>query len=146
MINDEVLQARNPRFREYVEYKIGLNEFMKLIQFRIHDIQPGYTKGEMPFLKLHEQQNGYLHGGVSSTVLDMVQGFAAYSMVEEGQQVFTVEAKVSYLNRGTGSHYFAEGRVLKAGKRFHFCEGEIYFMENNQKVVVAKGSSTMAVV
>ncbi|MDB5282881.1 MAG: hypothetical protein JWO06_1956, partial [Bacteroidota bacterium] len=30
---------------------------------------------------------------------------------------------------------------------FHFCEGEIYYLkENGDEVIVAKGSSTMAVV
>jgi acyl-coenzyme A thioesterase PaaI-like protein len=45
-----------------------------------------------------------------------------------------------------GKKYFAEGRVDKAGKRFHFCEGMIYYFENDEKIIVAKCTTTMAVV
>jgi acyl-coenzyme A thioesterase PaaI-like protein len=36
--------------------------------------------------------------------------------------------------------------VLKPGKNFHFCEAEIFELENNEKKLIAKASSTMAVV
>jgi uncharacterized protein (TIGR00369 family) len=140
------MESRNPDFEKYVRYKIARNKFMKLLGYEITRIEPGVIFGEMEFAEMHEQQNGYLHGGVTATLLDMAQGFASYSLVEEGQQVFTVEAKVSYFNRGIGKKYFTEGRVVKPGKRFHFCEGEIYYLdEAGKKIIVAKGSSTMAV-
>lgn len=138
------LQSPNPDFEAYVRYKISLNRFMAYIGFEIDQIKPGYIHARLPFREMHAQQNGYLHGGVTSAILDMVQGFAAYSMVPHGQQVFTVEAKTSYLNRGMGEEFFAEGRVIKAGKRFQFCEGEVFYFDRNEKIVVATGSATMA--
>lgn len=138
-------EARNPKFREYTESKIAKNKFMKLMGFVITKIEPGYTEGELDFKEIHEQQNGWLHGGATSTILDMVQGFAAYSLVNEGQLVFTVEAKISYYNPGIAQKFYARGGVVKAGKMFHFCEGELYYIKDGQEVIVAKGSSTMAV-
>jgi uncharacterized protein (TIGR00369 family) len=140
-------EARNPKFREYTEYKIGKNKFMAMMGFKITTIEPGYLEGELAFEEMHEQQNGYLHGGVTSTILDMIQGFAAYTMVEDGQQVFTVEAKISYYNPGIAKHFYSRGGVVKPGKRFHFCEAEVYYKkENGKEVIVAKGSATMAVI
>lgn len=138
-------EARNPNFREYTEYKIGRNQFIKWLGFVITKIEPGYTEGELEFKEIHEQQNGWLHGGVTSAILDMVQGFGAYSLVNDGQQVFTVEAKISYYNPGIANKFYARGGVVKAGKMFHFCEGELYYLKDGEEVIVAKGSATMAI-
>ena len=141
------LEARNPNFKEYVQLKISRNKFIKAIGLEFTSIEPGYLEGQLVFKDMLEQQNGWLHGGVTSAILDMVQGFASYSMVDEGQQVFTVEAKISYFNPGTANKFFTRGGVLKAGRRFHFCEGEVYYLkEDGTEVTVAKGSATMAVV
>lgn len=120
---------------------------MKYLGLEIKTIEPGYLEGELEFKEIHQQQNGWLHGGVSSSILDIIQGFAAYSLVEEKQQVFTVEAKVSYYNPGIATKFFVRGGVVKPGKRFHFCEAEVYYLkEDASEVIVAKGSATMAVV
>jgi uncharacterized protein (TIGR00369 family) len=140
------VETRNPHFKEYTETMIARNKFIKWLGFSITKIEPGFTAGELDFKEMHEQQNGWLHGGISAAILDMVEGFAAYSLAEEGQKIFTVEAKVSYFNPGTADKFYATGEVIKAGKRFHFCEGEIFYLKNNEKITVAKGSSTMAVV
>ena len=140
------LEARNPKFKEYVELMISRNKFIELLGFEIKKIEPGYLQGQLEFKEFHHQQNGWLHGGVTSAILDMIQGFASYSMVEEGQKVFTVEAKISYLNPGTASMFFSRGGVIKPGKRFHFCEAEVYYLKDGEEVIVAKGSSTMAII
>lgn len=140
-------ESRNPNYVEYTRYKIGKNKFIKWLGMEITKIEPGYIEAEMEFKEMHEQQNGWLHGGVTSAILDMVEGFAAYSLVEQDTQVFTAEAKISYYNPGVARKFFARGWVDKPGKRFHFCQGEIYYLnEHNEEVTVAKGSSTMAVV
>ena len=144
--NMKQLEPRNPDYKAYVELMMSRNKLMKRLGFLFTKIEPGYTEGELEFKELHHQQNGWLHGGVSATVLDMVQGFASYSMVEEGQKVFTVEAKVSYFNPGNAEKFYARGGVVKPGKRFHFCEAEIYYLKDGGEVTVAKGSATMAVV
>lgn len=140
------MQSRNPAFKEYVQLKIERNEFIKALGFKIHHIEPGKVEGELPFLKIHEQQNGYFHGGVISSLCDMACGYAAYSLVEDGTQVFTVEIKVSYLRKGIGDKLIAKGWVVKPGRNFHFCEAEIYVENKGERKLIAKATSTMAVV
>ncbi len=141
-----MLTSKNPNFQDYVRYKISVNQFMHNLGFEIYRIEEGYIEGAMPFQRMHEQQNGYLHGGVTSSLCDMAAGFAAYSLVGEGEQVFTVEAKVSYLSPGIGKRVIAKGWVLKPGRRFHFCESEVYIeKEDGTQKLMAKGSTTMAV-
>jgi len=141
------MKGQNTNYKAYVQQRIEANKFMPFLGFVITDIGEGEIVGELEFQPHHAQQNGYLHGGITSAILDMVEGFAAYSMVREGDLVFTVEAKISYLNRGMGKKFFAKGWVMKPGKRFHFCEGEIWYNdESGKRIVIAKGSATMAVI
>jgi uncharacterized protein (TIGR00369 family) len=139
------MQPRNSKWKEYLEYKIARNKFHKFLGLDFVNVQPGLIEAELIFREDLEQQNGYLHGGVTSAICDMVSGFASYTMVEQDQQVFTVECKVSYYNPGIADKFYAKGWVEKAGKRFHFSASEIYYIKDGEKVTVAKSSTTMAV-
>lgn len=138
--------APNPHFKDYVQLKISRNEYMKFLGFDIHTVEAGKIAGTLLFQQKHEQQNGFLHGAVTSALCDMACGFAAYTLVNEGEQVFTAEIKVTYLRPGTAKEIFADGWVLKPGKNFHFCEAEIFEIEGGERKIIAKASSTMAVV
>ncbi len=140
------LESRNPKFREYTELMISRNVFSKWLGFVVTKVEPGYIEGELEFKEFHHQQNGWLHGGVTSTILDIVEGFASYTLMEEGQKVFTVESKISYFNPGIAEKFFTRGGVVKPGKRFHFCEAEVYYLKDGEEVTVAKGSATIAVI
>ena len=140
------MEPRDSNWKEYVQYKIDRNKFSKLIGLEFVTVEPALIEAELVFREDLQQQNGYLHGGVISAVCDMVSGFASYTMVEKDQQVFTVECKVSYYNPGISDKFYAKGWVEKAGKRFHFSESEIYYLKNGKKVIVAKSTTTMAVI
>lgn len=140
------MHSLNPQYREYVLIKVSRNRFMQQLGFTLTEIGEGRVKGELQITEMHEQQNGFVHGGVISSLCDMACGFAAYSMVPEGVQVFTVELKVSYLRPGVGERIIAHGWVLKPGKRFHFCESELYVVRDGKEILIAKASSTMGVV
>jgi uncharacterized protein (TIGR00369 family) len=140
------MESLNSNFRAYVQQRVAANKFMPFLGFEITEIQAGEITGCLEFKEHHQQQNGYLHGGITAAILDIVEGFAAYSLVREGDLVFTVEAKVSYFHRGMGKKFYAKGWVVKPGKRFHFCEGEVWYeYEHGKKIIVAKGTATMAV-
>jgi len=139
------MEPRHSKWKEYVEYKIARNKFHTFLGLEFVNIEPGLIEAELNFNKNLEQQNGYLHGGVTSAICDMVSGFASYTMVEPDQQVFTVECKVSYYNPGIADKFYAKGWVEKAGKRFHFSASEVYYLKDGQKTIVAKSTTTMAV-
>lgn len=139
-------QPAHPHFEQMVRNRIGGNHFMNFIGFQIHTIKAGFIEGEMDLKDEHLQQMGFLHGGVTATVADIVSGFAAYSLVAEGQGVVTVDLKVSFLNPGSCRKLYARGFVIKAGSRMHFCEAELWMIQDGQRIEIAKASSTMAVV
>ena len=73
-----------------------------------------------------------------------IAGCAA--LIQSGAESTENQAS-AYYNRGIAQKFFSRGYVVKPGKRFHFCEGELYYLnEKGEEVTVAKGSSTMAIV
>ena len=114
--------------------------FMHLIGADLTRIEPGRVEATVPLTPDHQQQLGYAHGGLIATLADLTAGFASVALIQ--QPVVTVELKVSYLNPGIGQQLRAVGWVLKAGRRLHFCEAEVWCDD----VLIAKATATMAVV
>lgn len=109
-------------------------------------VDPGATNGHITLDNHHHQQNGFAHGGVLLTLCDIVAGFAAFTLVPAKYHVVTAEIKVSCLRPATGTRLEASGWVLKPGRKLHFCESEVWAVDDGTRILVAKSSSTMAVV
>ncbi len=120
---------------------------MHHIDFDLNVIEPGKTEGRMDMQPFHQQQSGFLHGGVIATVADTVAGFAAFSLVKEDQHVVTAELKISYFHPGVGEQLRAVGTVIKQGKKMNFCEAEVYCSKKGgEETLIAKASATMATI
>jgi uncharacterized protein (TIGR00369 family) len=124
-----------------IRRKLERQNFMHLIGADITRIEPGRIEATLALGEQHQQQRGFAHGGLVATMADLAAGFAAITLVPDGVGVVTAELKVSYLNPGVGTQLKAIGWVLKAGRRLHFCEAEVWCDE----VLIAKATATMAV-
>ena len=125
-----------------IRRKLERQHFMHLIGADLTRIEPGRIEAELALGQQHQQQRGFAHGGLVATMADLAAGFAAVTLVPDGVGVVTSDLKVSYLNPGVGSRLKAIGWVLKAGRRLHFCEAEVWC----DGVLIAKATATMAVV
>jgi uncharacterized protein (TIGR00369 family) len=69
---------------------------------------------------------GNVQGGFVAAMLDDSAAMAA--IVHSGQRIVvpTLEMKVSYLAAAKAGELFAEGRVIKFGKRVAFLESDLY--------------------
>ena len=137
---------KNPDYQNLIAKKMEGNHFMHFIGFKPIRIQPGLFEGELEIMEHHQQQFGYLHGGVTSTLADIVAGFAAFTLVEENKAVVTAEIKIVYLNPGIGKNALCKGYVIKAGRKLIFSECEIWMENEGEQVLVAKGYGTYAVI
>ncbi|MDO7876202.1 PaaI family thioesterase [Hymenobacter sp. ASUV-10] len=125
-----------------IRRKLERQHFMHLIGADLTSIAPGRITVGLPLGQQHQQQRGFAHGGLVATLADLAAGFAAVTLVPDNYGVVTAELKVSYLHPGVGQQLRAIGWVLKAGRRLHFCEAEVWCDE----LLIAKASATMAVV
>ena len=80
------------------------------------------------------------------TLADHTCGGAAASTMPEGKDVITVENKVSFLRPATGKHMTCRATVLRSGRTLVFVEAEIVVERDGTTTIVAKASSTLAVI
>jgi|JI8StandDraft_1071087.scaffolds.fasta_scaffold214585_2 uncharacterized protein (TIGR00369 family) len=137
-------ESKNPDFVNTIQQKLSGQHFMHHIGFELTTIEAGFVEGKAKMEKFLQQQNGFLHGGATATFCDLVAGFAAFTLVEPGATVVTVELKVSYMNPGIGDIIYASGRVIKSGNMLSFCEAEVYSLVDNKPHLIAKCTTTMA--
>ncbi len=132
--------------KQYVNERIAANMFLKYLGMQSVHVAAGEFEGRLEIEQHHLQQDNFVHGGVIASMLDIASGFASYSLLQPPQRCLTVEIKVSYLNPGVGRILQCKGWVIKSGSRLHFVESEVYYLNENNKKIVAKASATMAIV
>ncbi|MBK6263679.1 PaaI family thioesterase [Marivirga sp. S37H4] len=142
-MNDNLLKED---FKNRVEKFLQRQEFMKHIGFNLSVIEEGRTEGWLDIQTIHKQQKGLVHGGVTATLADIVAGFAAYTTVPADCHVVTAEIKVSYFKAGMGEKLHAIGYVIKRGRKLNFCEAEIWAVTGKKRDLIAKATTTMAVI
>ncbi|MES2764448.1 MAG: PaaI family thioesterase [Bacteroidota bacterium] len=139
--------VKNPDFKKTIEHHLTNQEFMKHIGCRLTTIEPGYVVAEIDLTKIHKQQIGLVHGGVTATIADVAAGFAGFTLVGPDEHTVTAEIKISYFSPGLGKTLKAVGRVVKPGRNMHFCEAEVFTIdESGVEKLIAKATTTMAVI
>jgi uncharacterized protein (TIGR00369 family) len=93
----------------------------------------------------HRQHTGVVHAGVIGAMADHSMGAAAQTFCADGQWVLTAEFKVSLLRAARGQVLECVGSVVNPGRQVSFTEAEVFAIDGDARVLVAKASATMAV-
>jgi len=88
---------------------------MKTISATLVKVSPGEVQIEIPFQEALTQQNGFIHAGIITSIVDSACGYAAYSLMTAASGVLTVEYKINLLSPAIGERFVAIGRVKKPG-------------------------------
>jgi uncharacterized protein (TIGR00369 family) len=139
-------QSKDLNFKKKIRQKLNGQHFMHLMGFDLTDIQAGKIVGEMTLAQKHRQQYGFVHGGVTATILDITMGFAAYTLMPLGKGVVTANISVDYLNPGDGDKIIAIGEVEKPGGRMVFTVGKVYAEKDGIRTQIASARAVMAVI
>ena len=94
----------------------------------------------------HLQHTGVVHAGVMVTLADHSMGAAAQSMAPEDYFVLTAELSTQLLRPAQGESLLCEARVIKPGRQLCFTEADVYALQGERRVHVARASATMALV
>ena len=113
---------------------------------RLVSVEPGRVIMEMDHDDRFTQQHGFIHAGVTTTVLDTACGYAAFSLMPSDAGVLTVELKTNLLAPAAGETFMFEGRVVKPGRTVTFCEGDAFAVNNGTRKRIATMSATMMTV
>jgi uncharacterized protein (TIGR00369 family) len=124
----------------------GRAAFVRSMSIELVDYGKGWCETKQRVLPEHRQQHGFAHAGVVMTIADHTCGGAAVSVVREDQDVITVENKTSFIRPAAGDLLYSRATVLRAGKSLIFVEAEVTAERGDERVLVAKTSSTLAVI
>ena len=80
-----------------------------------------------------------VQGGFITSMLDAVMAYTAIGMPDDGDNLATLEIKVSFLRVARNGAFTGIGKIIHAGKSIAYLEGQLF---QNGKLV-ATGSSTV---
>ncbi len=89
------------------------------------------------------QQNGFVHAGVITSILDSACGYAALSVAPSHGEVLTVEFKVNLLAPAEGDAFVARAGVKRAGKTLTICSADCFAVKSGHEKLVATMLATM---
>ncbi len=116
---------------------------MRLIGAELISVTAGEVELALPFRPELTQQQGFVHAGVITTLLDSACGYAALTAMPEGSEVVSVEFKVNLLAPAVGQRFRAVGKVRRAGKTLVVCTGEAFALKDGQEKLVSLMQATM---
>lgn len=133
----------DPDFERRVRDSFARQAVMATIGARLLRVAPGETEIDLDIVPGLGQQNGFLHAGIVTTVLDSACGYAAHSLMPAGSDVLSVEFKVNLLAPAAGERLVARARVLRAGRTLSVCQGDAFALRDGVETNVATMLATM---
>ena len=102
--------------------------FADLIGYRLGEWREDYAEVTLEVEARHMNRSGVLHGGVISTLLDTVLGYAGTYSGEPGvdRRAFTLSLNCHFVGTAEIGHRLtASGRKTGGGRQIYFCTGEV---------------------
>ena len=136
-------KVRDPNYETRVRSSFDKQDIMKTLGASLVKMAPGEVVIEFSYDQSLTQQNGFIHAGVVTTVVDSACGYAAYTLMPADSEVLTIEYKVNFMSPAKGETFKGIGRVLKSGRTITVCSGDVIAVEGGKERVVATMQATM---
>ena len=136
-------EPRNPDFKARVTQSFSEQMVMQTINASLLAVDAGRVEIGLPYQRELTQQNGFIHAGISSTILDSACGYAAFSLMPVEAQVLTIEFKINLLAPAAGEKFRAIGTVRKPGHSVFVAESELYASSDGSDKLVATMVGTL---
>jgi uncharacterized protein (TIGR00369 family) len=130
-------------FAEKVRRSFADQSVMRFIGAELLSVAPGKVDIRLPFRQELTQQDGFLHAGISTAIVDSACGYAALSLMPEDFQVLSVEFKINLLSPAIGEYFLAEGRVLRAGRNLIVVRGDVFALDAGKRKQIVTMLGTM---
>ena len=117
------------------------NGFHGLIGHRLVKWEKDYAELELDVQPKHLNRGGVLHGGVLSTLIDAVGGFAGCYTDDPAERrgCITLSLTVSFTGQVSSGRLRVQGRRRAGGRRIYAATAEVY---NDADELVALGEGT----
>ena len=139
-------EPKDPEYRARVTQSFAEQAIMQTIGAELAEVSPGQVVIELPYDRRLTQQDGFLHAGISSTIVDSACGYAAFSLMPAEARVLTIEFKINLLAPAAGERFRAIGTVRKPGRQVFVAEGELIALSGDEQRTVASMTGTLMAV
>ena len=133
----------DPNFKTRVAENFVQQGYLTTIGARLTRVSPGLVEILAPFDGRFTQQDGFLHAGAVTALVDTACGYAAYTLMPVGSRVLAVEFKVNFLRPAAGEVFLARGQVLKPGRTLTVCAGQVFAGPDDSARQVVAMQATM---
>lgn len=137
------LHPQDPNYEKRVRDSFARQQVMQTIGATLTLVEPGAVEIELTFREDLTQQNGFIHAGIISTVLDSACGYAAFSLMPADAAVLSIEFKVNLLAPAKGERIRARADVKRAGRNVTVCTADAWAINAGESKVVATMLATM---
>ena len=104
-------------YLQKVKEGIEAQPFAKLMGFEAEEAGEGYAVISCRRRDDLLQQTGMMHGGVTGALCEAAGGYAALTVLPEGQSLIGVEYKINFLRGITTDKAVAKAHVIKRGRQ-----------------------------
>jgi uncharacterized protein (TIGR00369 family) len=136
-------QPKDPDFRARITQSFCEQAVMQHINASLLGIDAGQVEIGFPYQLQLTQQDGFIHAGISSTIMDSACGYAAFTLMPVEARVLTIEFKINLLAPAAGDSFRAIGKVRKPGRSVFVAEAELYATEDGTDKLVATMVGTL---
>lgn len=146
MTKSQLLPA-DPDFARRVRASFDRQPVMGLLGAQLVRIEPGEVQIEAAFDARFAQQHGFMHAGITGTLLDSACGFASLTLMPADAGILTIEYKVNCLAPAAGIRFRFVGRVRKAGRTITLAEGDAIAIEasGRERLVATMTATEMTI-
>lgn len=110
---------------ERIAASFGAQGWMATLGARLALVRDGEVHIALKFSAGLSQQQGFVHAGAITSIVDSACGYAALTKAPPGFEVVTAEFKVNLLRPAIGERFLAIGKVQNAGRLLTVCTGEV---------------------
>lgn len=110
---------------ERISTSFASQQLMTTLGATLSLVADGEVHITLPYSARHTQQQGFVHAGAITSVLDSACGYAALTRAPADCDVVSAEFKINLLRPALGDYFLAVGKVQNAGKLLTVCSGEV---------------------
>lgn len=129
--------------QERISESFKAQGLMATLGAEIVSIADGEVQIKIPFSAKLCQQQGYLHAGAITSIVDSACGYAALTKAPAGYEVVTAEFKINFIRPAIGERFLATGRVVTSGKTLTICTGEVQAYSGSDFKIIALMQATI---
>jgi len=137
------LKPHDPQFEQRIYASFGQQQVMATIGASLILVEVGKVQIKLPYAVSLTQQDGFLHAGIVTTIVDSACGYAAYTLMSPDARVLTIEFKTNFIAPARGEYFIATGEVLRAGRTITVCRGDVVAYHADGEKQIALMQATM---